>query len=160
MDGRIKKTIPKISEESLKIITFLNKCNNGDILSYDKIQEETGVKMNTFGKSYLRTAVNKCGLVYGCIRGYGIKLADAQSTMSLVTHRLGKITSTVKKANKTQKTLVSQFLEELSPPEQKQILFIGAIFGAIKVAADNGKLIYSNNKISNNSSRIDLPNFN
>ena len=106
--------------------------------------------MNNTGKQYMRTALKRLKVEYSPIKGLGIQLADRNITMPLVINRLNKIDRSVKRAEKTHKNLQEQFFESLDTKEQKQLLFIGAAFGAIRVAAENGRLLYqSKNKIKN-----------
>jgi len=133
------KTIAKISEESITLINYLESIANGQVLSYSQIQQETGVKMDNAGKSYLRTALNKLKREYSAIHGIGIELTCAKTATSVVVKRLVKIDRSVGRAEKTVKRVTTQFYNELSEPEQKQVNFLGAIFGAIKLSARNGK---------------------
>jgi len=142
------KTIAKISEESLKIVNYLEGIAHGETLSYDQIEKATGVKMDTKGRSYLRTAIKKLKREYSCIVGKGIELASAKSATNILVGRVVKIDNAVKRAEKTQTILVNNFYDQLQPIEQKQALFLGAVFGAIRVAAQNGKH-YIQNATSN-----------
>jgi hypothetical protein len=124
-----------------------------------KIQKDTGISMNEHGKTYLRTAFKRLNKVYTTIKGYGVKVADSSDTMPILVNKLTKIDKAVKRAGKTHKTLESQFFDRLEPNEQKQILYLGDVFGAIRVAADNGRVLYQKkNQMSNNSINIPLPN--
>lgn len=153
------RTIAKVSESTLKIQSFLQTCKEGDILSYERIQDKSGVYMNTKGKSYLRTALKREKIEYSPVFGHGIKLADPESTMPLIINRLNKIDRSVKRAEKTQQNLQEQFFESLSPIEQKQLLFVGAAFGAIRVAAQNGKMLYQSKNKMGTSMEIPIPKY-
>jgi hypothetical protein len=139
------KTLAKISEESLTLIKYLEGVEHGQILSYQKIEQDTGVKMDTAaGKSYLRTACKKLHREYSCLRGVGIEMASPKSATTLVVGRLIKIDNAVKRGERTYNNVSVAFYNELPPNEQKQINFIGAAFGAIRVAAENGKYYLKN----------------
>ena len=138
-------TLAKISEDSLTLISYLKDVEHGQILSYQQIEQDTGVKMDTpTGKSYLRTACKKLKREYSCLRGVGIELASAKTASTLVVGRLVRVDNAVKKAERTYKNVSLAFYNELPPQEQKQINFIGAAFGAIRVAAENGKYYLKN----------------
>ena len=139
------QTLAKISEESLTLMNYLKDVEHGQILSYQQIEQDTGVKMsNPAGRSYLRTACKKLKREYSCIRGIGIKLASADTATTLVIGRLVKIDNAVKRGERTYNNVSIAFYNELTPNEQKQINFVGAAFGAIRVAAENGKYYLKN----------------
>jgi len=139
------KTLAKISEESLTLINYLKDVEHGQILSYQQIEKESGISMGTpAGRSYLRTACKKLKREYSCIRGVGIKLASADTATTLIIGRLVKIDNAVKRGERTYNNVSIAFYNELSPQDQKQINFVGAAFGAIRVAAENGKYYLKN----------------
>lgn len=139
------QTLAKISEESLTLVNYLKGVEHGQILSYQQIEQDTGVKMDTpAGRSYLRTACKKLKREYSCIRGVGIQLASADTASTLVIGRLVKIDNAVKRGERTYNNVSVAFYNELSPVEQRQINFVGAAFGAIRVAAENGKYYLKN----------------
>ena len=148
--------LAKISEESLTLIKYLKTVEHGQILSYQKIEQETGVKMDTAGKSYLRTACKKLKREYSCLRGVGIEMASTKTASTLVIGRLVKIDNAVKRGERTYNNVSMAFYNELPAQEQKQINFVGAAFGAIRVAAENGKY-YLKNTIKVNKSEPALP---
>uniref|UniRef100_A0A6M3L492 Uncharacterized protein n=1 Tax=viral metagenome TaxID=1070528 RepID=A0A6M3L492_9ZZZZ len=137
MDGRIK-----LSEETLKLQQYITTQEDGTELSYLEIEQATGIDMNERGKQILRRGIKRARREYSTIRGYGIKLACPETTLPILSGKIIKIDRCVKRAEKTHHTLQEQFFSQLSPEEQKQILFAGAVFGAIRIAAENGKLIY------------------
>lgn len=151
------KTLAKISEESLTLIKYLEGVEHGQILSYQKIEQDTGVNMSTpAGKSYLRTACKKLRREYSCLRGVGIELASPKTATTLIVGRLVKIDNAVKRGERTYHNVSVAFYNELPPQEQKQINFIGAAFGAIRVAAENGKY-YLKNAVKQNATAPVLP---
>jgi len=162
MGGRIKMvkdSVAKVSEKALRLQEYLRTKKEGDVLSYDKIQHDTKIEMNQSGKAYLRTAFKRLRKLYSTISGYGVKVADKDDAMPILVNRLGRIDRAVKRADNTKKNVESQFFDTLSASEQKEILYLGAVFGAIRVAADNGKLVYrkKNNEMSDSTLSISLP---
>lgn len=153
-------TIAAVSEKTLKIQAFLEQCAPGTELSFLTIENRTGVVMNEKGKQYLRRALKRAKIEYSPDIGRGIKLANPENTMPIVIDRLKRIDNTVKRAEKTQKNLQEQFFEQLSPQEQKQLLFVGAAFGAIRVAAENGKLLYQTKNKMQKVIEIPIPQYN
>lgn len=152
------KTIQKVSEETLAIENYLKDVPEGKLITYEEIAKECKVKMDTAGKGYMRTAIKRLRLEYSCIIGIGIQLADTGSASTIVVSKLSRIDSAVKRGEKSFNNISMQFYDRLESREQKQLNFIGAAFGAIRLAAENGKRILKEKFIDNNSSRPILPN--
>lgn len=152
-----KFTIPEVSKETLKLQSFIEKQEDGREISFQEIEKVTGVVMDYKGKQYLRSAIRRCKREYSSIHGYGLRLADTGDVMPILTNRLVKVDRAVKRGEKSQKLLQEQFFQSLSPGEQKDILFIGACFGAIRVAAENGKIIYQKKEPKQKSSGVSIP---
>lgn len=139
----IMKTIQEVSQETLKIESFLNEKKPGDFISYKDIHNNTDVEMNNRGKSFMRTATKRLKLEYSVVRGEGIELASPGTTISIMTHKLVRIDNAVKRGEKSYNNLIP-FYNELNEDEQKKINFVGAAFGAIRLAASNGKKMLAN----------------
>jgi hypothetical protein len=137
-----RNVIAQISEDSLKIEDFLSGKSAGESISYDEISHSSGVEMNLRGKNLLRTTLKRLRFEYSPIRGYGIRLADASLVMPILSDRITKIDRAVKRAGKCQQNLQVQFFNYLTLEEQRQVLFAGAVFGAIRIAAENGRMLY------------------
>jgi len=153
----VKQTIANVSDYTLRIEEYLKKFDVGEELSYLRIGTDNGVKMNERGKGYLRTALKRAKLEYSPIRGYGIKLADSKTTMPILVNKLTKIDRAVKRANKSHKNLQEQFFASLTKNEQNQVLYVGAVFGAIRIAAENGKIIYTSKNTMSNTKTLQIP---
>jgi hypothetical protein len=139
----MRQTLPEVSEETLRLQTYIESIPAGMELSFEKIAYDTGLEMTQKNKNHLRTACRRANREYASIYGYGIRLADPGSVMPILTHRLVKIDRTVKRSEQTHKNLQTQFFDDLKDQEKKDILFIGACFGAIRAAAENGRMLYS-----------------
>lgn len=135
----MKNSIAEISAETLRIEEELKLFNPGQRISYHDLEKRTGVKMNYKGKQYLRAALRRSKLEYMCIYGEGIELASENTATTIISHKLVRIDNSVKRGEKTYKNVSNQFYDKLSPIEQKQINFVGAAFGAIRLAANNSR---------------------
>lgn len=153
----MKKTIAQVSEETLKIQAFIEEQQHGSVVTYVEVQQTTGVRMDTNGKAKLRRALKRARREYSPIIGAGIRLAAADAVLSLVSHRLTSINNATKRGDKTTRLLHEQFFASLGLEEQRQILFAGAVFGAIRIAAENGKLLYGKQKQIANDGTIHIP---
>jgi len=139
----VRNTIAKVSEETLKIQAYIETLPAGTEISYDELGRRAKVRMDNRGKQFLRRALHRAKIESSTIKGYGIKLADAKNAMGLITHKLQRIDRSVRRGERTHKNIQEQFFMELSAEKQREILYLGAVFGAIRVAAENGKIIYS-----------------
>ena len=151
------KTIGQLSENGLKLQVFMEGLEPGREISFLEIAAETGLPMDTKGRSDLRRAMKRSRREYSAVRGYGIRLADAAGVMPILSSRIRRIDSSVKRADQSQKLLQEQFFESLTTEDQKRILFAGAVFGAIRIAAEQGKQIYKRNLVSGPTISIPLP---
>lgn len=153
-------TVAQVSAQTLAIQAFLEKCKPGQELSFDRIAAESKVKMDEKGKAYLRSALYRAKIEYSAIVGYGIQLAAPNNADQILVRRLDKIDRSVKRGERTHRNIHEQFFNSLTPDKQREILYVGAIFGAIRVAAANGRLIYSDvskEKIHTSNVKIPLP---
>jgi len=152
-----KRTIPEVSKETLCFQSYIEGMSPGMVLSWDRIANDTGLEMNEANKAHFRTGMKRANREYSGIFGYGVKLAGSEDVMPILTNRLIKIDRTVRRGEKSQKLLQEQFFQSLSEKEQKNVLFIGACFGAIRVAAENGSLIFRREVPKQISSSIHIP---
>lgn len=155
----MRKSIAVVSEETLKIQSYLGTVKDGETVDYRDIERGSTVKMDNAGKQKLRSALRRAKREYSPIRGIGIKLACPDMVVPILGNRIIRIDNAVKRADKTHKALQVQFFSSLTTEQQKQILFAGAVFGAIRIAAENGKMIYRKGKegIGQNSIRVPIP---
>jgi len=142
-ENKVMATLANASEDYLKLLAYVQDSEHGQILEYKKVQKETGVKMDTAGKSKLRRAIIRSKREYSVIPNTGYKMASADMTMGILTFRLVGIDNKVRKAERSQKILQQQFFEELPADQKQNVLFVGAVFGAIRQSAEQGKRLYS-----------------
>lgn len=129
------------SAEYLRLIGYIHELPDGYFIEYKAAQREAGVEMNSKGRALLRKAIVRLGREYAVVPGQGFKLADPGTTMPIMTKRFLSIDSRVKRAEKAHKAL-REFRNSLSEDERRGFDFAGAIFGAIRVAAEDGKHLY------------------
>lgn len=138
----MKKTIAEISKEALQIEQFLKGCESGEFITYDMLETATGVRMDTRGKGFMRTALNRLKMEYTCVHGNGIELASPENSMGIISQKVVKIDNSVKRAEKTYKNITHSFYDKLSNEDKKQVHFVGSVFGAIRLAANNAKSFF------------------
>lgn len=137
-----EKTVGQSSEEYLRLLGYVTEQEHGTVLEYAAVQRDTGVKMDTTGKNKLRRAILRSGREYSVMPTVGYKLADSGAVMGILSFKLMTIDNRVKSADRAQRHLQDAFLKELPEDQRKGVLFIGSIFGAIRLSAENGKRLY------------------
>lgn len=141
-----RRSEAQASEEFLKLLAYVESRPRGSLLEYTEVERETGIKMDLKGKSKLRRAVIRSELEYTAIPTVGYQLARADIAMSILTHRLTKIDNQVKRADRATTIINKDFYGELTPDEQRGVIFLGSVFGAIRNAAENGRKLYGQSK--------------
>ena len=135
-------SIPKVSEETLKIEALLTNVEKGTFFSYGDLQQLTGVIMNNRGKGFMRTALKRLKQPYECVRGSGIKILSAENATRIVVNRVVRIDNSVKRADKITKQVHDRVYDELTEPEQKNIKFLSIMFGTIRNYSQSAKRIF------------------
>jgi hypothetical protein len=156
-EEKTMRTIGQLTEQGLKLQVFIEGLDPGREVSFIEAATYTGIKMDLAGRSALRRAIRRAKREYSPMVGYGVRLADAAGVMPILSTRIRRIDGSVKRADNSQKLLQEQFFESLSAEDQKRILFAGAVFGAIRVAAEQGKMIYKKQQVSGPTIHIPLP---
>src|SRR6186997_969054 len=121
-------TIAEVSKQSLQIENVLKAAKPGDFITYKNLEVLSGVRMDNRGKGYMRTALNRLKLEYTPRMGEGIELASPENAISIVSKRVIKIDSSVRRAEKTTKRITNQFYDDLPEHAQKNVNYLGAVF--------------------------------
>lgn len=135
-------TIAQLSEDYLRLVALVDSMPHGQMLEYLFVEDATGVRMDTRGKDQLRRAILRCGREYSVVRSVGYHLASSDTAMGILVEKLGAIDRRVKRADRATQTVQHSFLAEMPEPQQKAVIFLGSVFGAIRLAADTGKRFY------------------
>jgi hypothetical protein len=149
------RTIGEMHDDTLKIQAYLLEQANGTVLSYEQLYSATGVRMDNIGKARLKSALRSIKRESSTVRGKGIRLADAHSAISIISTRFQRIDGAVRRADKSQRILQAQFLAEMNDEDKRKILFAGAVFGAIRLAAEQGRSMHK--QLIEPTVRIALP---
>lgn len=141
-EKNLQATLANASEDYLRLLTYIQDKPDGEVVEYTATEKDTGVIMDYTGKNKLRRAIIRSKREYSVIPNTGYKLACPEITMSILTFRLVGIDNKIRKAERSQKILQQAFFEQLPKDQQNNVLFIGAVFGAIRSSAEKGKNIY------------------
>ena len=130
-----------VSEEVLKLQEYLENLAPGKRVSYANIAYESGINMDTTGKQRLIRAAHRAGIEYLSIRGYGIEIVSPDTSIEAVSKRTIKIDSAVKKAEKTTEHIIQQHFDNMDECDQRKVLYLGSVFGAIRGVANSARLM-------------------
>jgi hypothetical protein len=130
------------SEQTLKLRAFLAGQPPGARLSYDYIEQFTGITMDAVGRDKLRRAAAREHLPYDTMIGEGIVLADAGNGVHIIGGRLERIRHAITRTEKTHANIQSRFLDAMSKEDQKRCVYIGVVFASMNVAAERIKKLY------------------
>lgn len=139
----MKKTIQEVSQETLKIEHTLKTIGGGIRISYKEIEERTGVKMDARGKGFLRSAARRMKMPYVTYKGEAIELLSPENAKFIVGHSVVKIDNSVKRAERTTKSVRGQVYERLPENERKTIDVLSALFGSIRAFSTSAKQLFS-----------------
>jgi hypothetical protein len=135
-------TIAEVSKQTLQIERVLKQAKPGDFITYKNLEVLSGVKMDNKGKSYMRTALNRLKLEYSPRPGEGIVLASPENSISIVSKRVIKIDSSVKRAEKTTKRITNQFYDKLTEHEQRNVNYLSAVFASLRAYSQSAKMFF------------------
>lgn len=132
------------SEEQLRIRTVLERTPDGAYLTYKQLEAESKVKMDARGKALMRSAMRSLGRYYRPSNGDGIELEAARNTMAIVTSRVRRVDSSLRRATKTSQSLYERHAESLPVEDRQRLGMVVSLFGAIKAMAKGLTSIYHN----------------
>lgn len=132
----------KITEEVTRLKEFLEKAAQerpDQKISYMDIEDATGIPMDMKGKGYLRNAAKYSGVEYSAVPKYGIEIAGPNNGNQIIGGRLARIDAATRRAETATKNISRRFLRDMSEDDQKTVILLGSIFGAIRANADSYK---------------------
>lgn len=135
-------TIAEVSKQTLQIESVLKQAKPGDFITYRNLEVLSGVKMDNRGKAYMRTALNRLKLEYSPRPGEGIVLASPENSISIVSKRVIKIDSSVKRAEKTTKRITNQFYDKLTENEQRNVNYLSAVFASLRAYSQSARMFF------------------
>ncbi|MEP6595899.1 MAG: hypothetical protein ABJA71_08120 [Ginsengibacter sp.] len=138
----MKKTIEKVSEETLRIENIFTSAAKGEYFSYSQLEKITNVVMDEKGKTYMRSALRRLKIPYETLKGEGITTVSAKNATKILVHKVIKIDNSIKRAERTTKQVKDKVYDELTEPEQKNIIFLSSLFGTIRSYSNNAKKIF------------------
>lgn len=155
----MNQSVAKASDEYLKLFAYVNQQQPGALLKYDDIQTEVGIPMTLANRTKLRRAILRSGREYAAVPNVGYQLADAASAMPILVHHMSGIDNKVKRTERAQRVVEKDFYAEMPAEQQQGVRFLGSVFGAIRLAAENGRKLYDKPRpaLSGGEATITIP---
>lgn len=135
------------SKELAVLKGLLNETPLGSHLTYANIEAKTGIKMNTRGKSILRSAFRSLKIEYACDVGVGVEIESDKNTMVRVTGRMKRVSGSIRRADKTTTRAVERYSEALPKDDRDRLFAVASVFGAMRAMARGLAGIYKTPKL-------------
>jgi hypothetical protein len=135
------------SKELAMLKGFFEAIPKGAYLTYVEIADKSGVEMDARGKQVLRSALHSLRREYRCDRGVGIELESEKNAMHIVTGRVKRVSSSLKRADKTATRMTERYVAQLPKDDRDRLLATASLFGAIKSMAHGLASIYKPKKL-------------
>lgn len=130
------------SKEMLAVKGFISSLPYGAYVSYADIAEATAVPMDTRGKAYLRSACRSLGVEYRCDRGSGIEIESPENSMHIITSRVKRVSSSVKRANKSSTALFQAHAVNMSQEDRNRAAAVVSLLGATMAFSKGLEQVY------------------
>ena len=155
----MSNTIAEVSQDTLTLETFLNQQPPGAYFTYEDITEATGVKMDTAGKGYLRTAVKRSRhIALVTTIGHGVTIASETNFTQHVGHKLQGIANGAKRIGKLAGDgLQSEWAGDMTPEERAALQRTAAFGNAVELSAKGEARNVALPPVNTTQARIPLP---
>lgn len=139
-----KKTVAEASEEMLRLKAYLKPFPVGSKIPYQKMENETGVKMDvdSKGRQYMRSALRSLRIAWTCIVGEGIELMSGQNSVRLQHRESAGINNRIKRASKVTEIAMEQHLEDMTPADREMTEMTASLYARHTVLAKIGERQY------------------
>jgi hypothetical protein len=131
----MKRSIPEIEAIVAKLAEYFASLPDGEEVRWIRIEADTDVKMDARGKELARRALKRAKRPYEAVRGDGLRLSSPENAITIARGKLLRIDGAVKVADNTQRELQKRHLPQMSPDDQRKMLMVAGLFGAIRTIA-------------------------
>jgi hypothetical protein len=132
----------RASPEYLQLRDYVAEQPHGILLSYNKVEEDTGIKMDVKGQAKLRRAILVNKREYVLQVGIGYELAQPSTAMSVVDTGINRIENSFKRAERRINNIEDNFMPDLSTEDKASLLFKKSVVGAVQNSIENSKKLY------------------
>lgn len=136
----MKPSIPERAQAVAKLADYLGGQPDGEELTWVRIESETAVRMDMPGRELARRALAKIKRPYEAIRGDGVRLSSASTSMTILRGRFVRIDRAVRRADKTREQIADRHMAQLPQQEQQKLLVLAGFFGAVRAFAKEAEV--------------------
>lgn len=140
--GYSKRGMHRASPEYLKLRDYIAEQPHGVMLSYIKVEADTGVKMDAVGQGKLRRAILANKREYILHIGEGYELAQASNAINVVNTGIYKVNNALTRAVRRADNVGDAFMMELSEEDRQNLLFKRSVMGGIQGSLEIGRKLY------------------
>lgn len=144
--------------ELLKLIDYFKIQPQGVELTYNQIEQETGVAMDTNGKSLMRRAIKESERVYKVNHALGIWLDCLENATEIVTIQTTRVRRSIEKTVQTIKVVKPRYYH-LMPKQEQELMNLRESFTNAALIEDKKSSLSTNKTkiITQNTEKIDIP---
>src|SRR3989304_1007745 len=128
------RSIAQQSDEFYHLVGWLQLRKDGEMLSYDFIEKETGIEMDTKGRALLRKAVLGARRSVTSIPRQGYELATAGNSHQHMKQVLLGIDRALQRGMTKQEILTERFSEQWTPQQREFFSVTASVLNAQKLA--------------------------
>lgn len=141
------KTIAEVSRETLIMEAIIKGLKPGEHISYDELQNQSGIIMDAKGKSYMRSALHRLKIEYTTINGVGITTASAKNSSGILSTKAKRVDNSIHRAEKTTRNITTQFYSELENKDKAVLNDMNAKLGTLRLFSKDIKMIFKKDEL-------------
>lgn len=136
------------SKQRLVLIAYFTDALPSDLyFAYNRIEADTGIKMDNKGKGLLRNVLTKnLKRHFRTSRAQGIELDSPANAEQIVAGSTNRVASSVKRAYKTTNSMVTTHGENLGREAFGRLSFVQQCLAGVLAGADGLKKMYARNR--------------
>jgi hypothetical protein len=142
-----------------KLIAYIQEQPQGAIISYEQVQHDTLVIMDTNGRTKLRQAIERAEREYKNIIGQGYVLDSIELVTEIMSIHVQRIYSRVKRTQRAHRILRPKYYQLLPKEERERMDIQGGIIELMAEAGERQKALYApkRKQIAQTTETIPLP---
>lgn len=129
------ETTPERRAQMEALVAFFEKQEAGAELSWLKVEHETGVPMDSAGRSMARRALGKVGFAHAAKPGYGLELSSAENGVVIMGNACSRIVGAVGRARKRHKKIMVRHGEEMTADQRAKMQAVESLLGGTTALA-------------------------
>jgi len=142
-----KQVSEKASEEYLKLISYTSDLPEGIILLYEKVETDTGVKMDAKGRRLLYKAIKYNNRVCINLRNDGYELDSLDRWHVPVSDKLHRMDNAHKSLQTTTSVIKRRYHQRMDDTNREVLSRVEAINNRCLLSSEEKKMFYQNEPV-------------